>query len=67
MRMVEVPVERRPRHVPRCVMIHPYVELMTLAFLEARADAHRCAPEQLASYILDQVRADPQLQRLLRL
>ena len=61
---IENPPRRRPR---RCVAMHPFVDEGTHVFLQARADAHYCAAEQLAGYILDRVRGDPQLQRLLKI
>lgn len=62
------PIEKPPRRKPpRCVAMHPFVEVGTHAFLETRAVAHSCAPEQLAGYILDKVGGDPQLQRLLKI
>lgn len=61
------PSEKPPRRKPpRCAMIHPYVELVVLERLKVSAAACGCAPEQLASYVLERVFGDVGLQRQLK-
>lgn len=62
--MPELPNGRRERRrPPRCRCIHPWVEEATALRIETRARMIGCAPEQLASYIIERVMSDPALEQ----